>query len=79
MKTQAIELFVQVALVLSYSLVAGVLTLAGFVIEYNTFLLAGSGDLTLALWMSAFGLIAFGLAYVVLSRKLLPQIRMVRA
>ena len=59
-----------------YTVVTVALTGLGILIEYHSVLLSAT-DPTLGLWTSAVGLGAFGLASLVLSRKLLPLARIV--
>lgn len=74
MHTHGIEFLLQILLLLFYAAVAVSLTGLGIVIEYHSILLSAT-DPTLGLWTSAVGLGAFGLAYLVLKRKLLPLVQ----
>lgn len=70
MRDLGLELLMQGAAVLLYTVIAGVLAGAGLFIEYQSYAYFTAGDAQLALWIAAIGVVALAAAGMVVRDKL---------
>lgn len=69
MQNGLIELILQALLFLSYTVVGTAVAGLGVFFEYRSYTVFSTGDLFVAAWLAALGLIMFGFAYLVVSDK----------
>lgn len=75
MHEELLELAVHSALLALYSLLTVVLAAVSALVEYRSYLEITGGDMLLAGWMAAIGLVVLAFAYFVLRDKALVEYR----
>lgn len=69
MREELVELVLHGLFLLGYAAVSAVLAGIGLAMEYRGYLYSNSGELLLAVWMAAFGLVMLAFAYTVWTDK----------
>ena len=67
------EVVIHLILLAGYTLIAGALLIGGLFLEYQGYLVALAGDVTLALWIAGIGFVILAFAYLVVRDKILVE------
>lgn len=75
MHEEFIETALHGLLLVFYSALTVCLTAASAIVEYRSYTVVSSGDVLLAGWMAAIGLVVLGFAYLILRDRSMTQYR----